>query len=118
MISGIGVDIVEIGRIREAVEEYGDKFLARIFTSREISYCMKRNKLRYPELAVRFAAKEAYSKAIGTGMRGIRWRQIEVVNNSKGKPHIAISGVIDEATHISLSHSKDYAIAQVVIEKR
>ncbi len=118
MITGIGVDIVEIDRVREAVQEYGDKFLNKIFTKDEIAYCMKRNRLRFPELAVRFAAKEAYSKAIGTGMRGIRWRQIEVVNNSRGKPHIALSGKMCDNVHLSLSHSRDHAVASVVVEGR
>jgi holo-[acyl-carrier protein] synthase len=116
MITGIGVDVVEIDRVREAVEEYGGKFLGKIYTKNEIAYCMKRNKLRFPELAVRFAAKEAYSKAIGTGMRGIKWREIEVVNNSRGKPHIALSGKICMNIHLSLSHSKNYAVASVVVE--
>ena len=115
-MKGIGVDIIEIDRIKAAVGEHGDRFLKRIFTDRELIYCRRRKKLRFPELAVRFAAKEAYSKAIGTGLRGIHWREIEVVNNSNGKPHIALKGKIAKKTHVSLSHSENYAVASVFLE--
>ncbi len=116
MIKGTGIDIVEINRIKNAVKQYGDKFLSRIFTPHEIKYCTSFNKLKYPELSVRFAAKEAYSKACGTGMVGIKWRQIEVVNDKNGKPYLKIKGKIEKNAHITLSHSKDYAVASVVIE--
>lgn len=123
MIKGIGVDIIEISRVKEAVEKYGDKFLEKVFTPHEISYCTKLNQYRYPELAVRFAAKEAYSKAIGTGIsgfgrnnHGISWTDVEVINNELGKPHIAAKGKILENVHVTLSHSRDSAIAQVIIE--
>ncbi len=117
MIKGTGVDIVEIDRIRSAVKKYGKKFLCRIFTPHEIKYCTAFNKLKYPELSVRFAAKEAYSKANGTGMVGIKWRQIEVYNDKKGKPLLRIRGRSKKNAHITLSHSKDYAVASVVIEE-
>jgi len=116
MIKGIGIDIIEIDRIKDAISTHGDKFLSRIFTAKEISYCSIRKKLKFPELAVRFAAKEAYSKAIGTGIKGIRFKEIEVVNNKNGKPHIALSGKVDSKVHLSLSHSENYAVASVVIE--
>ncbi len=116
MIKGTGVDIVEIARIRSAVKRYGKKFLVRIFTPHEIKYCTSFNKLKYPELSVRFAAKEAYSKANGTGMVGIKWRHIEVYNDKKGKPLLRIKGRPKKKAHITLSHSKDYAVASVVIE--
>ena len=116
MIKGVGVDIIEINRIKDAVEEHGDAFLNKIYTQKELSYCRSRKKLRFPELAVRFAAKEAYSKAIGTGMRGIRWREIEVSNNDHGKPQISLKGKGCPNVHLSLSHSANYAVAQVVIE--
>ncbi|MFA5104437.1 MAG: holo-ACP synthase [Candidatus Margulisiibacteriota bacterium] len=116
MIKGTGVDIVEIDRIRSAVKKYGKKFLYRIFGPQEIQYCTAFNKLKYPELSVRFAAKEAYSKANGTGMIGIKWRQIEVYNDKKGKPLLRINGKAKKNAHITLSHSKDYAVASVVIE--
>ena len=116
MIKGIGIDIIEIDRIKEAVKKYGDKFLDRVFTQRELSYCKNRKKLKYPELAVRFTAKEAYSKAIGTGIQGIHWREIEVVNNKQGKPHISLNGKISPKVHLSLSHSSNFAVASVFIE--
>lgn len=117
MIKGIGVDIIEIDRIKEAVGLHGDKFLERVFTRQEISYCGGRKKLKFPELAVRFAAKEAYSKAIGTGLKGIRLAAIEIVNDPRGKPHIALAGKVAEDIHLSLSHSRKYAVASVVIEE-
>lgn len=116
MIKGLGVDIIEIDRVRSAVDRYGDKFVAKILTRREIKYCMNRRAYKYPEMAARFAAKEAYSKAIGTGIMGIRWQEIEVVNNERGQPHIAIKGKIKKKVHVSLSHSLNYAVASVVIE--
>ncbi len=124
MIKGIGTDIIEIERIKEAVERYGEDFLKRVFTDKEINYCQNRKAFRYPELAVRFAAKEAYSKAIGTGIagfgrqnNGIRWKDVEIVNNSHGKPLFMIKGKISEKVQVSLSHSRDYAIAFVYVEE-
>ena len=116
VIKGHGVDIVEIDRVRTAVKQYGDKFLNKLFTKKEISYCTRRKSFRFPELAARFAAKEAYAKAKGTGMRGINWKQIEIINNRQGKPLIAISGKIRQNVHVSLSHSLNYAMASVIIE--
>lgn len=117
MIKGIGTDIIEIDRIKSAVKEYGDKFLGKVFTKNELLYCERRGKLKFPELAVRFAAKEAYSKALGTGMKGIHWKKIEVVNNSQGKPHIAEEGKILKNVHVTLSHSENSAVACVIIEE-
>ena len=92
MIKGIGTDIVEIDRIKDAVKRHGDGFLKRIFTAREIDYCTKFNKLKFPELSVRFAAEEAYSKANGTGMVGIHWKEIEIENEKSGKPFLKVKG--------------------------
>lgn len=117
MIKGTGIDIVEIDRIKAAVVKFGDKFLNRIFLQNEIRYCTKFNKLKYPELSVRFAAKEAYAKALGTGMRGINWRQIEICNDKLGKPYIKINGKTNNKCWLTLSHSRKYAVASVVIEK-
>ncbi|KAF0134188.1 MAG: holo-acyl-carrier protein synthase [Candidatus Saganbacteria bacterium] len=117
MIKGIGIDIIEISRIKDSVEKFGNSFLGKIFTDNEIKYCAtSTNSYKYPELAARFAAKEAYSKAIGTGLPGIKFKEIEISNNSQGKPHIAVSGKIQENIHISISHSIDFAAAFVVIE--
>lgn len=124
MIKGIGIDIIEIDRIREAVEKYNNSFLGKVFTEKELKYCRNRKALKYPELAVRFAAKEAYAKAIGTGIKGfgrsnhgIAWRDIEILNNSHGKPLIYIRGRISERVQVSLSHSRDYAVASVYVEE-
>jgi len=116
MISGIGIDIIEIDRVKSAVRKYGKKFLQRIFTERELKYCSSRKAYRFPEMAARFAAKEAYSKAIGTGIVGIKYKEIEVINNKNGKPHIALGGRIKKNIHISLSHSLNCAVASVVVE--
>lgn len=120
---GIGVDIIEIDRIKEAVSKYGDSFLNRIFTPAEIKYCTTSQTLKYPELAVRFAAKEAYAKAIGTGIKrstlkgGVFWRDIEVANDKHGKPFLLIKGKKNNKAMVSLSHSRDSAVAMVYVEK-
>lgn len=116
MIKGIGIDLIEISRIKEAVEKFGQTFLKRIYTPSEIKYCTQKTGYRFSSLAVRFAAKEAYAKAIGTGMAGINWTQIEVKNYGSGKPYLLIKGKKAKRAHISLSHTHKLAIAQVVIE--
>jgi len=123
MIVGTGIDIVEVSRIRRAVERHGDRFLNRVFTDSERKYCIGR---RHAEvhLAARFAAKEAALKALGTGLsQGISWRDVEVGRHRSGKPelqfHNVAADVLDtlEAAdiHISLSHTNIYAVALVVI---
>lgn len=124
MIKGVGIDIIEIERVAEAVKKYGENFLGKVFTEKEINYCRRRKAFRYPELAVRFAAKEAYSKAIGTGIagfgrnnNGVKWKEMEIVNNSHGKPLFSIKGKVSDKVHLSLSHSRDYAVASVYVEE-
>lgn len=117
MIKGIGTDIIEIERVKNAVNEYGKKFLNRVFTEKELSYCRNGGRIRFPELSARFAAKEAYSKAIGTGIKDIEWKAIEVVNDKSGKPHIAVKGKMLKNVHLSLSHSRNSAVACVIIEE-
>ena len=115
-----GVDIIEIRRVRDVAARYGERFLKRIYTDGEIAYCRG----RAPQLANRFAAKEAVMKALGTGTRGVRWRDIEVVRTRGGPPGIRLHGTaLARATHIgldhlsvSLSHSEEYAVAFVVGE--
>jgi len=113
---GIGIDIIEIQRVKAAVKQFKDKFLKKVFTRRELEYCTKRKALKYPELAARFAAKEAYSKAIGTGIRGIHWREIEVMNKSNGKPLIYVKKKLMKNAMVSLSHSANYATAVVMVD--
>jgi holo-[acyl-carrier protein] synthase len=114
----VGVDIVEISRIAKTLERFGERFLRRVYTPVEVAYCRG----RVPELAARFAAKEAISKALGTGMVGIAWTEMEVLGDRRGKPTVSLSGQARsraEAIHlsrwdVSLSHSDDLAIAMVV----
>jgi len=124
MIIGIGTDIIEVIRIERLLTKQ-KRFQARIFTEKEIAYCeSKKNKAQ--NYAARFAAKEAFLKAIGTGWRkGIAFKEIEVVNNEQGKPELFLSGTAKEYTdnlgitniQLSLSHLKDLAIAVVTAEK-
>lgn len=124
MIVGLGVDIAEVKRLREAIERYGARFLERVFTPPEIAYCQsQRNSAE--RFAARFAAKEAMMKALGTGWRnGVRWRDIEVANARSGKPGIHLNGRALEIFHrlggrrilLSLTHTDDYALAEVIVE--
>lgn len=107
---------MRIQRVKSAVKQFQDTFLNRIFTAREIDYCTKKKALKFPELAARFAAKEAYSKAIGTGIRGIHWKEIEVINNSQGRPRIYIKQKLKKKAMVSLSHSLKYATAVVMVD--
>ena len=115
-----GVDIIEIHRVRDVAARYGDRFLGRIYTEGELAYCRG----RAPQLASRFAAKEAVMKALGTGTRGVRWRDIEVVRLPGRAPTIRLHGSAQRRAErigldhlaLSLSHSREYAVASVVGE--
>ena len=117
-----GVDILEIARVRRIAERYGERFYRRIYTEGEIAYCRD----RAPQLASRFAAKEAVMKALGTGARGVHWTDIEVVRGRGQAPRIELHGTALARAErlglshlaLSLSHSKDYAVASVVGESR
>jgi len=110
-----GIDIIEIGRIEKAIARWGKRFLKRIYTESELEFC--RNKS--PSLAARFAAKEAVMKLLGTGRKGICWREIETLSLPTGKPVINLYGQAKNKArelglreiNISLSHSREYAIA-------
>jgi holo-[acyl-carrier protein] synthase len=117
----VGVDIIEIERIKQVLQRHGEHFLRRVYTEAEIAYCRG----RVPELAARFAAKEAMSKALGTGIvgrGGIFWREVEVLPDARGKPLIHLHGQAQDRAQslglkkfaISLSHSREYAVAFVV----
>jgi holo-[acyl-carrier protein] synthase len=118
MPPSVGVDIVEIERVSGVIERWGDKFLSRVYTDAELRYCRG----RVSELAARFAAKEAITKALGTGIRGLAWREMEVLPDRLGKPLVTLHGrALARAAAIglshfavSLSHSRDYAVAMVV----
>ncbi len=116
----VGVDIVEIERVRSALMRFGERFLRRVYTEAEIAFCRG----RVPELAVRFAGKEAVMKALGTGARGVAWREIEILPQRSGKPvvylHRRARARADriglKEIGISLTHSKEYGVASVVGE--
>ena len=118
MSVSVGVDIVEIERIKKAVSVYNDVFLTRVYTNTELNYC----KNKPSRLAARFAAKEAVMKVLGIGALGMNWREIEVVSTENGPPEIQLYGKIkDKASVIgitglslSLSHEKKYAVACVI----
>lgn len=113
-----GIDIIEIDRIKLVFAKYGDRFLNRIYTFKEREYC----KGRSPQLASRFAAKEATMKALGTGVRGVGWKDIEILRKRGAAPYIKLHGRalnraekmgLSELT-LSLSHSKEFAVASVI----
>jgi holo-[acyl-carrier protein] synthase len=122
MIYGIGIDIVKTERVREVVERWGEKFLERVFTKDEICYAYKKKDPFLP-LSVRFAAKEAFIKALSHD-QNIPLTDIEVRNQDNGRPILELHGKAGEflklkeiqAIHLSLSHEKDYGVACVVIE--
>ena len=106
-----GVDLLEIGRFQQVLDRHGQRFLDRIFTLREQDYCG----LRVPELAARFAAKEAVMKALGTGVRGIGWREIEVLANARGKPVVLLHGrAIRRANALACAKSKSVSRTSVI----
>ena len=124
MIVGTGIDIAEVPRIRQSIERFGDRFLHRIYTTGEIRYCDSKAN-RVERYAARFAAKEAAMKALGTGWsRGVRWRDCEVVRMPGGRPTIAFHGKAAEHASrlgvknaaLSISHTSEQAIAQVILE--
>ena len=112
-----GTDIIEVARIQESVENLGEKFLNRVFTNNEIKYCISKKNMQYQHFAARFAAKEAIFKAISdclTSKYDITWKNIEIVNDKKGRPHVHFIGLTFHEIQdidISLSHLKEYAIA-------
>lgn len=123
MILGVGLDLVEIGRIRRALGRHGGRFGRKLFTEGEAAYCLSRAR---PEqyFASRFAAKEAASKALGTGMRGVSFKEIEVRRLESGRPEIVFHGRAAEraeglgvkTAHVSMTHSDTHAAAVVVLE--
>ena len=116
-----GVDIIEISRVRGVLERFGQRFLDRVYTPNEIAFCRDRP----PNLAARFAAKEATMKALGSGVRGIGWKDIEVIRHPSGVPSIKLHGRAKARAErlgvkeisVSLSHSRDYAVAFVVTQQ-
>jgi holo-[acyl-carrier protein] synthase len=122
MIYGIGTDLCEVNRIKQSIEKYGEKFVKRVFTQTEIEYCDLYKDKKYVHYAARFAAKEAFSKAIGTGFtEGFKLNEVGIVNEVSGKPNIELFGSLKEKyshlkVHISLSHTDDNAHAYLILE--
>ena len=124
MIVAIGIDLVEITRIEQVFARRGERFRARVFTEGEISYCERRAS-RFASYAARFAAKEAVMKALGTGWsEGVGWTDVEVISEPSGAPVLLLHrraldrmrAIGATKAHISLTHSGDLAIAQVLLE--
>jgi holo-[acyl-carrier protein] synthase len=124
MIVGTGIDIAEVPRIAESIERFGARFLRRVFTEGEMRYCDSKAN-RVERYAARFAAKEAAMKALGTGwQRGVRWRDVEVGHLPGGRPTIIFHGKAAEfagqlgaaRVALSISHTAEHAIAQVILE--
>jgi len=122
-IQGIGIDIIEVERIRRVSLQWRGRFEQRVYTQRELAYCGE-TPARYVRLAARFAAKEATLKALGTGLTvGMCWQDVEICTNAMGKPELVLHGQVKRyaaslgigATFVSLSHTVDYAVAQVTL---
>ena len=121
MIFGVGIDIIEIERIKKSIERFGDRFLNKIFTQTELNYCLpKKNK--YQHLAARFAAKEAVSKALATGWsEGFSWKDIEIFNEKNGMPRAQLQGSLknflgdNKSLQITMSHSEHYVTCFAIV---
>lgn len=125
MIVSIGIDIIEVARIREVLLRT-PRFGERVFTAAERAYCESRGAVAAEHYAARFAAKEAMLKALGTGWRGgIGWQDVEVAARDSGAPYLVLHGTVQDlfkssgatTVHLSLSHTSEHAIAQVVLER-
>ena len=122
MVIGIGTDIIEIDRIAELVDK--ENFCRKYFSDRENEY-FESKKNKYEKIAGNYAAKEAFSKALGTGIRNFALREVEILRDELGKPYIELSGDAQKAAqkkwikrfHVSISHCIDYATAYVIAEK-
>jgi holo-[acyl-carrier protein] synthase len=126
LIISLGIDIIEVYRIRQTIERT-PRFLDRVYTEQERLYCESKGAARFPSYAARFAAKEAALKALKTGWRGtIAWHDFEVSRDENGAPHIEICGTARKifedlganVIHLSMSHTTEHAVAQVILEKK
>ncbi len=122
MIIGTGIDIIEVSRIKKALDMWGEIFLSRVFTKRELSYVNKK-KFSHENLAARFACKEAVLKAFGDTRAGIRLKNIEILNDSKGKPEVVLHKEAREFANknnldniiVSMSHTNNYAVSNAIL---
>lgn len=116
-----GTDIIEIERIKQSIEDMGEKFLERVYTEQEIKYCESKKNQKYQHYAARFAAKEAAFKAISEQLNdkyAIGWKDVEIMNNFEGKPYLNLKGINlenIESMDLSISHCKEYAVANVTV---
>lgn len=123
MIYGIGHDLVEVERIKKSIDKLGDRFKNKIYTETEIEYCDQFKLNAYLHYAARFAAKEAFSKAIGTGFReGFNMKEVGVKNKKTGQPEIVLTGTMKERwgylkSNLTMSHTDKNAVAFVTLEK-
>jgi len=123
MISGIGIDLVKIKRITQAVDEHGERFINKIFTEKEQEYCL-RYKNPYPKFANKFAVKEAVCKAFGLGIQEYGWKNVEVINDKNGKPEVKLhskaqnlfQSIKGKNILISVSDTEEYSMAFCIIE--
>jgi holo-[acyl-carrier protein] synthase len=125
MIEGVGTDLIEVARLEQAARRHGDRFLHRVFTPSEMAYCRSQHHA-FQSFAARFAAKEAFLKALGTRLRdGISWQDMDIVRDGAGRPDLMLAGrALELATargvtrvFVSLSHTAEYGMAVVVLEK-
>ncbi len=124
MIRGTGVDIIEVDRVKKALDAWGDRFLNRVFTKKELKYASTK-KFSHENLAARFACKESVLKALGDTRVGIRLKNIEVLNDAKGKPEVILHGEAKEfaaRNHlgkimVSMSHTNNYAVSTAILWK-
>lgn len=123
MILGVGIDIIEIDRIKESVDRFGEHFLNKVYTKSELDYCLKKSS-KYQHLAARFAAKEAVYKALSSGWdKNIGWKNIEITNLPNGMPIVTLNGPVkkflsdQKNLKISISHSRDYVSSIAIIYK-
>ncbi len=124
MVVGVGVDLIEIRRVAEQMRRHGQRFLSRVFAPEEVAYC-EAKAYRAQHYAVRFAAKEATFKALGTGWQdGLSWQDVVLQNDAHGRPTLVLRGRAEELAkergvrqiHVSVSHCRAYAAAVVVLE--
>lgn len=124
MVIGIGIDIIEIERIKNSIERFGNSFLNKIYTQNELDYCLAKNN-KYQHLAARFAAKEAIYKAVATGWeKDATWKSMEITNEPNGLPVVTFFGKLkeflsdDKDIKISISHSDNYVTCVAIIYKK
>ena len=118
----VGIDIIEVGRVRRVFERHGERFLQRVYTEKEVQQCRRAGGVRATRLAGRFAAKEAISKALGTGLHGVAWREMEIVQLRSGRPTVTLHGNAKRraellglsAFDVSIADLKEFSIAVAV----